>query len=114
MKREKLLVNGGLKPLNPSAGYIRMRTKAWLLTRYITGLRAKRHASGFLSTLAILFAMSTMAAAAPCTVPSIPYPTIQSAVNDPTCNPINVLAGTYPELAPGPLTISRSVTLPRR
>src|SRR2546422_1854749 len=48
----------------------------------------------------------------PCSVPSGTYPTIQSAVNDPTCNPINVAAGTYPEpTAPGPLTIFRTVTL---
>src|SRR3989454_11654039 len=48
----------------------------------------------------------------PCSVPSIAYPTIQSAVNDVTCNPINVAAGTYPEpTAPGPLTIFRTVTL---
>src|SRR5690349_744986 len=46
-----------------------------------------------------------------CSVPSVAYPTIQSAVNDPTCNPINVAAGTYLELAPGPLTINRTVTL---
>jgi len=35
------------------------------------------------------------------------YPTIQSAVNDPTCNPINVAAGTYVEN----VTINRTVTL---
>jgi Right handed beta helix region len=46
-----------------------------------------------------------------CSVPSVAYPTIQSAVNDPTCNPINVAAGTYLEPAPGPLTINRTVTL---
>src|SRR5207245_11084369 len=46
-----------------------------------------------------------------CSVPSITYPTIQSAVNDATCNPIIVAAGTYPEAAPGPLTIFRTVTL---
>jgi nitrous oxidase accessory protein NosD len=73
--------------------------------------RPQRYAAGFVATLTILFAMGTTAAAAPCTVPSIPYPTIQSAVNDPTCNPINVLAGLYPEAAPGPLTINRPVTL---
>ena len=48
----------------------------------------------------------------PCSVPTPTYPTIQSAVNDPTCNPINVAAGVYPEpTAPGPLTIFRTVTL---
>jgi pectin methylesterase-like acyl-CoA thioesterase len=37
------------------------------------------------------------AVAAVCTVPTLAYPTIQSAVNDPTCNPINVMPGVYPE-----------------
>ena len=36
-------------------------------------------------------------AAAPCLVPSSAYPTIQAAVNDATCNIINVAAGTYNE-----------------
>src|SRR5713101_7768503 len=53
---------------------------------------------------------SRVAQAAACSVPSIPYPTIQSAVNDPTCNPITVGPGTYLE-GPGPLTINRTVTL---
>ena len=48
-----------------------------------------------------------MAEAAPCTVPSIPHPTIQAAVNDPVCNPINVAPGVYLEN----VTIPRSVTL---
>src|SRR5207253_6601775 len=47
------------------------------------------------------------AEAAPCAVPSIPYPTIQSAINDSTCNPINVAAGTYVEN----VFVNRSVTL---
>src|SRR2546428_225496 len=46
-----------------------------------------------------------------CSVPSITYPTIQSAVNDATCTPIIVAAGTSPDPAPGPLTIFRTVTL---
>ncbi len=46
-------------------------------------------------------------AAAPCHVPSSTYPTIQAAVNDPTCAAINVAAGTYPEH----ITIGRDVTL---
>jgi len=56
--------------------------------------------------------MASIVDPGPCSVPSIAYPTIQSAVNDVTCNPINVAAGTYPEpTAPGPLTIFRTVTL---
>ena len=40
----------------------------------------------------------------------VPYPTIQSAINDPTCTTIMVAAGTYPE-GPGPLNVFRTVTL---
>jgi len=43
----------------------------------------------------------------PCSVPTLAYPTIQSAVNDPTCNPITVAAGLYTEN----VTIKRFVTL---
>jgi len=39
------------------------------------------------------------------------YPTIQDAVNVPTCTTIIVAPGTYFELAPGPLTINRTLTL---
>jgi len=46
---------------------------------------------------ALLIIAAGTAQAAPCTVPSIPYPTIQSAVNDVGCDPINVSAGTYVE-----------------
>ena len=44
---------------------------------------------------ALLLPISVQAAT--CSVPSIPYPTIQSAVDDPTCDPIIVAAGTYVE-----------------
>jgi hypothetical protein len=50
-----------------------------------------------------------IARAATCNVPTLSYPTIQSAVNDPTCDPIVVAAGTYPEV--GPLTINRTLSL---
>jgi hypothetical protein len=73
--------------------------------------RATRYAVGCLAVLAVLLAMVSAAAAATCSVPTLAYPTIQSAVNDPTCNPIEVAAGTYPESAPGPLTINRPLTL---
>ena len=42
-----------------------------------------------------------------CSVPSMLFPTIQSAVNNPLCDPINVAAGTYNEQ----VTISRTLTL---
>src|SRR5207244_4398080 len=49
------------------------------------------------------------AQAATCSVPSVVpfYPTIQSAVNDPSCTTINVAPGVYPEN----VTITRSVIL---
>jgi len=45
-----------------------------------------------------------------CNVPA-DYSTIQAAVNFPGCLTIVVAPGMYPELAPGPLTINRTVTL---
>jgi hypothetical protein len=45
---------------------------------------------------ALPFIGITAASAAPCAVPG-DYPTIQSAVNEPTCSEINVAPGTYPE-----------------
>ncbi len=45
--------------------------------------------------------------AATCSVPSLTYPTIQSAVDDPVCTTINVAPGVYPEN----VTINRSLTL---
>jgi hypothetical protein len=45
--------------------------------------------------------------AATCSVPTSGYPTIQSAVDDPTCTTINVAPGVYLEN----VTISRSLTL---
>ena len=45
--------------------------------------------------------------AATCSVPTAGYPTIQSAVDDPTCSVVNVAAGVYPEN----VTIPRSLTL---
>jgi nitrous oxidase accessory protein NosD len=42
-----------------------------------------------------------------CSVPSITFPTIQSAVNNPLCDPINVAAGTYNEQ----VQINRTLTL---
>ena len=49
----------------------------------------------------------TASAATPCNVPSVTYPTIQSAVNDPDCDPIAVAPGVYPEH----VTVNRSVVL---
>jgi hypothetical protein len=45
--------------------------------------------------------------AATCSVPTLAYPTIQSAVDDPVCTTINVAPGLYPEN----VTIPRSLTL---
>ena len=56
----------------------------------------------------LVLAVSSIAAdAAMCPVPTTSYPTIQAAVDDPTCSTINVSPGVYPEN----LVISRSVTL---
>src|SRR5688500_18349680 len=52
-----------------------------------------------------LHASSTWAAT--CSVPSLSYPTIQSAVDDPVCTTINVAPGVYAEN----VTINRSLTL---
>jgi hypothetical protein len=65
--------------------------------------------SQVVAAFATVLALSGGAAqAATCNVPSLfpPYPSIQSAVNDPSCNPINVAAGTYPENVTIPMTRS--------
>lgn len=53
------------------------------------------------ATMAIVSAVWMLgggtAQAATCSVPSGAYPTIQSAVNDPTCTTVNVAAGAYAE-----------------
>jgi nitrous oxidase accessory protein NosD len=61
--------------------------------------------------LAVLVAGSAVVpsaqAAAPCTVPSTAYPTIQAAVDETTCATIHVAEGVYREL----ITIARDVTI---
>src|SRR5438046_592937 len=54
----------------------------------------------------LTFGQST-AEAATCNVPTVSHPTIQSAVSDPSCDPIIVAMGAYTEN----VTISRSLTL---
>jgi hypothetical protein len=62
----------------------------------------KRLDLGFESTLKYLVVLGLLVlalralpvAAATCLVPSSAYPTIQAAVDDPTCDPIDVAAGT--------------------
>ncbi|HKP92440.1 MAG TPA: hypothetical protein VJS88_00980, partial [Chthoniobacterales bacterium] len=56
---------------------------------------------------AILAAQSAAALAAVCSVPSAGYPTIQAAVDDPTCTTITVAPGIYSEN----VSIPRSLTL---
>ena len=64
-------------------------------------------------TLAVVLVLMTFgetktkAALAICSVPSVSYPTIQSAVADSTCSTINVAAGTYNEQ----VQITRTLTL---
>ena len=58
--------------------------------------------------IAAAFTLHASAAwAANCSVPTAEYPTIQSAVDDPTCTTIDVAPGVYPEN----VTITRSLTL---
>jgi hypothetical protein len=59
--------------------------------------------------VALLFTATAFTArAATCTVPSATYPTIQSAINDSVCDPINVAPGVYGEnlLIQRPLTLN--------
>jgi len=58
------------------------------------------------AVLGLMLGSVQSAEAATCTVPGT-YPTIQMAVNDPTCDPIIVAAGLYPE----EVTIQRTLTL---
>ena len=62
--------------------------------------------TALLIAAALTFHASTTWAAT-CAVPSLAYPTIQSAVDDPVCTTINVAPGVYPEN----VTINRSLTL---
>ena len=65
---------------------------------------------GKLFIIALIFlglVISSQAMAAVCNVPSVSHPTIQAAVSDPTCDPINVGTGTYNEN----IVINRALTL---
>jgi hypothetical protein len=62
--------------------------------------------TALLIAAALTFHVSTTWAAT-CAVPSLAYPTIQSAVDDPVCTTINVAPGVYAEN----VTINRSLTL---
>lgn len=55
----------------------------------------------------MIFGGSKTRAAGPCSVPSLSYPTIQSAVDDLGCGTINVAPGTYSES----VTVARAVTI---
>jgi nitrous oxidase accessory protein NosD len=72
-------------------------------------IRWTRLTWGILVSACALAALGTSVAQAspPCHVPSTAYPTIQSAINDDTCDTINVAAGTYTEN----VFIRRSVTI---
>jgi hypothetical protein len=59
------------------------------------------------SILILSLATAAAANAATCSVPTAGYPTIQSAVDDPTCTAINVAPGVYAEN----VTVPRTVTL---
>ena len=55
----------------------------------------------------MLILQTALSWAATCSVPTTSYPTIQSAVDDPTCATIDVAAGAYPEN----VSITRSLVL---
>ena len=54
-----------------------------------------------------LAALASIAEAATCAVPSASYPTLAAALADPSCDPIQVAAGTYTTN----LSIARDVTV---
>ncbi len=56
---------------------------------------------------AVLFFHGPPGHAAPCSVPSTPYPTIQDAVDDPGCDPVLLGSRTYSES----VAVARSVTV---
>ncbi|HSV63940.1 MAG TPA: hypothetical protein VLH83_11405 [Chthoniobacterales bacterium] len=60
-----------------------------------------------LSVAALLALNTSLAHAATCSVPSVSYPTIQSAVDDTSCTIVNVAPGIYAEN----IFIARSLTL---
>lgn len=61
----------------------------------------------YLLTLSLLLVTGGAAMAATCSVPTSGYPTIQAAVDDPTCSTINVAPGVYAEN----VSVPRAVTL---
>lgn len=67
----------------------------------------KTRKSKYLLAVPTLLLTAGIAAAATCSVPSPGYPTIQAAVDDPTCSTINVAPGVYPEN----VVIPRSVAI---
>src|SRR5438093_64223 len=89
--------------------------------------RGKQYAFRFLAVLALLLAMHVSVAAATdwyvdtlgsdansCTAPGplSACQTIQAAINKASPNDtIHVAAGLYPEAAPGPLTVNKTLTL---
>src|SRR3989442_14773327 len=116
---KRLLLRRGVRP-----GALKL--PAGSENRGVRMTRAKRYASGFLSVLAILLAIGVSAAGAAdryvattgndtannCLNSFTPCQTIQKAINEASPgDPIHVAAGIYPELAPGPLTVNKTLTL---
>ncbi len=82
------------------------------ILKHCSRFRSTKHTAAVLGGAAMAIALGVLlsanvAAAATCTVGTSPYTTIQDAVNDLSCNPINVPAGSYTES----VTINRSLTL---
>jgi Right handed beta helix region len=105
----------------------RLELRAWSENGSAKKVRGRRNAAGFFAVLAILFMLGVSPAAAAvwfvdgtfgndgnsCTAPTLgACRTIQAAINKASPNDtINVAAGVYPEAAPGPLTVNKTLTL---
>src|SRR5207247_3007360 len=75
-------------------------------------LELKARLLGFFAVVAAFATVLTLGggtahATVPCSVPSLSYPTVQSAVSDNNCDPIDVAAGGYVEN----VTIGRTLIL---
>src|SRR5438552_5989709 len=117
---KRLLLRRGVRPRA-------LKLPAGSENRGVRMTRAKRYASGFLSVLTALLVMGVSAAAATtwyvdgslgndansCLAPGpSACKTIQAAIIKASSgDTINVAAGAYPEPAPGPLTVSKTLTL---
>lgn len=71
------------------------------------GVEMRSPGIAWLLSVAVVLCWTTVAAAAVCTVPSAPHPTIQEAVDDVGCTEIVIAAGAYVES----VSIDRSLSV---